>query len=52
MRGRFVHIEYVAVRDGHGAYLGCLEVTQDLTGKRALRGEQRLLSWREEHGDA
>jgi len=44
-RGRFVHIEYVALRDAAGAYLGCLEVTQDLTEKRALAGEQRLLSW-------
>ena len=45
LRGRFVHIEYVALRDAAGAYLGCLEVTQDLTEKRALDGEQRLLSW-------
>lgn len=45
LRGRFVHIEYVALRDAAGAYLGCLEVTQDLTEKRALTGEQRLLSW-------
>ena len=52
LRGRFVHIEYVALRDAAGAYLGCLEVTQDLTGKRALTGEQRLLSWGEEHADA
>jgi uncharacterized protein len=44
-RGQFVHIEYVALRDAQGAYLGCLEVTQDLTAKRALQGEQRLLSW-------
>ncbi len=51
-RGRFVHIEYVALRDAAGAYLGCLEVTQDLTEKRALTGEQRLLSWREEDADA
>jgi DUF438 domain-containing protein len=51
-RGRFVHIEYVALRDAAGAYLGCLEVTQDLTEKRALTGEQRLLSWRGEHADA
>ena len=52
LRGRFVHIEYVALRDAAGAYLGCLEVTQDLTAKRALTGEQRLLSWSEEtaHG--
>jgi DUF438 domain-containing protein len=45
MRGKFVHIEYVALRDAEGKYLGCLEVTQDLTEKRALTGEQRLLSW-------
>lgn len=51
-RGRFVHIEYVALRDAAGAYLGCLEVTQDLTAKRALTGEQRLLSWSEEGADA
>ncbi len=51
-RGRFVHIEYVALRDSAGAYLGCLEVTQDLTAKRALTGEQRLLSWSEEKADA
>jgi DUF438 domain-containing protein len=52
MRGRFIHIEYVALRDGAGTYLGCLEVTQDLTAKRALTGEQRLLSWGEDRADA
>jgi len=52
LRGRFVHIEYVALRDAAGAYLGCLEVTQDLTEKRALTGEQRLLSWTKENADA
>jgi DUF438 domain-containing protein len=52
LRGRFVHIEYVALRDAAGTYLGCLEVTQDLTEKRALAGEQRLLSWTEENADA
>jgi uncharacterized protein len=45
LRGRFVHIEYFALRDAAGAYLGCLEVSQDLTEKRALAGEQRLLSY-------
>jgi DUF438 domain-containing protein len=50
-RGRFVHIEYVALRDAAGGYLGCLEVTQDLTEKRSLTGEQRLLSWSEERAD-
>lgn len=45
LRGRFVHIGYHALRGPGGEYLGCLEVTQDLTSKRALRGERRLLAW-------
>jgi uncharacterized protein len=51
-RGQFVHIEYVALRDAAGAYLGCIEVTQDLTVKRKLQGEQRLLAWGREDADA
>lgn len=45
MRERFIHIEYFALRDGEGGYLGTLEVTQDLTAKRKLAGEQRLLNY-------
>jgi hypothetical protein len=45
LKGRFIHIEYFALRDSEGGYLGCLEVSQDLTEKRALTGEQRLLSY-------
>jgi uncharacterized protein len=44
-KGRFVHIEYLALRDKDGNYLGCLEVSQDLTEKRKLEGEQRLLQY-------
>ncbi len=44
---RFVHIRYFAVRDEGGAYLGTLEVTQDLTRPRALAGERRLLAYEE-----
>lgn len=40
--GRFIHIEYFALRERTGEYLGTLEVSQDLTEKRALAGEQRL----------
>jgi uncharacterized protein len=43
--GRFLCIEYFALRDERGEYLGCLEVSQNLTEKRALHGQQRLLSW-------
>jgi len=45
MGGKFVHIRYFAVRDEAGKYLGCLEVTQDLTRLRALQGERRLLEY-------
>lgn len=50
MRGRFLHIEYRALRAADGAYLGCLEISQDLTAKRALTGERRLLAWDPEGG--
>ena len=45
MGGRFIHIEYFAMKDENGNYLGTLEVSQDLTEKRKLQGEQRLLSY-------
>jgi DUF438 domain-containing protein len=45
MRGRFVHVRYFALRDEQGAYLGTLEVTQDLTRERVLTGERRLLEY-------
>ncbi len=45
IKERFIHIEYFALRDRDGRYLGTLEVSQDLTEKRKLRGEQRLLQY-------
>lgn len=45
LKGRFIHIEYLALRSPEGNYLGTLEVTQDMTEKRKLEGEQRLLSY-------
>jgi len=45
MKGRFIHIRYFAVRDGAGKYRGTLEVSQDVTGIRALSGNKRLLEW-------
>ncbi len=45
MDGKFIHIEYFALRDAAGNYLGTLEVSQDLTEKRRLEDEQRLLSY-------
>ncbi len=46
MGGKFIHIEYFALRNEEGEYLGTLEMSQDLTEKRSLSGDQRLLSYR------
>lgn len=43
--GKFIHIRYFALRDQSGQYLGTLEVSQDVTGIRALKGERRLLQY-------
>jgi len=45
MGGKFIHIEYFALRSDKGEYLGTLEVSQDLTHYRALQGEKRILSY-------
>jgi DUF438 domain-containing protein len=45
MQAKFIHIRYFAVRNASKEYLGCLEVTQDVTPIRALEGQQRLLDW-------
>jgi hypothetical protein len=45
LHGRFIHIEYFALHDKKGEYIGTLEVSQDLTHKRALEGEQRILNY-------
>lgn len=46
MHGRFIYIEYFALRDKDNKYLGTVEFTQDLTELRKLEGEQRLLSYK------
>lgn len=43
MGGKFIHIRYFPVHDRSGKYLGCLEVTQDLTEIKKLEGQKRLL---------
>jgi hypothetical protein len=43
--GKFIHIQYVALRSKEGEYMGCLEVTQDATHVRSLTGQRRLLEW-------
>lgn len=44
MGGKFIYIQYFAVRDEQGEYLGTLEVSQDVTHIRTLEGEKRLLT--------
>jgi len=43
MGPRKVHIRYWPVHDPAGAYLGCLETVQDVTGIQKLTGQKRLL---------
>jgi DUF438 domain-containing protein len=43
MGPKFVYIRYFAVRDGAGNYRGTLEVSQEISGIKALEGERRLL---------
>ncbi len=43
MKGRFVLIQYFALRDEDNAYKGCIEVSQDVTDIRKLNGEKRLM---------
>ena len=44
-KGRFIYIEYTAVRSPEGEYFGVVEITQDITELRKLEGDQRLLSY-------
>jgi DUF438 domain-containing protein len=38
-----VIIEYYALRDANGKYLGCLEASQNISDLQKLNGQQRLL---------
>ncbi|MCE4563549.1 DUF438 domain-containing protein [Maribellus sp. CM-23] len=47
-KGKFIKIEYFALRGDNNEYLGTLEVSQDLTDNRSLEGERRILSYTDE----
>lgn len=49
-RGKFVYIRYFPVWGRNGEYLGVLEVTQDVTRIKSLKGEKRLLDEPESGG--
>jgi hypothetical protein len=44
MGDMFVYIRYFAVRDQNNAYLGTLEITQNIQPIQALSGEKRLVT--------
>lgn len=44
--GKLVHIEYFALRNEQGDYLGTLEVSHNVSVYRDLEGEQRILSYK------
>ena len=43
LHGKKVMIEYYALRDASGKYIGCLETGQDITEIQKLTGEKRLV---------
>ncbi len=43
--GRKILIQYFAVRNDAGKYIGTLEFTQDITDIKKIEGEKRLLDW-------
>ena len=48
MGGKMIHIEYFALRNEKGEYLGTLEVSHNVSPYRDLEGEQRILSYGKE----
>lgn len=45
MGNKMIHIEYFALKNQSGEYLGTLEVSHDVSVYRNLEGEQRILSY-------
>jgi len=45
MKGNFIFIRYFAVRDEQNNYRGVIEVSQEISGIKALEGEKKLLDW-------
>ena len=45
MQGKYILIQYFAVRNDAGEYRGVIEVSQDITELVDLTGEKRLLDW-------
>jgi hypothetical protein len=41
----FIYIRYFPVYDENGDYKGVVEVSQEVSGIRSLKGERRILDW-------
>jgi PAS domain S-box-containing protein len=46
MKGSIIYIRYFALRNEQGEYKGTIEISQDITEIRSLKGEHRLLEWK------
>jgi DUF438 domain-containing protein len=49
LEGTWIQIQYFAIRSEDGVYLGCLEVSQDITAIKGIRDQRRLLDWDREN---
>jgi len=38
-------IQYFAIRDKNDVYRGVIEVSQEITGIKEIKGEKKLLEW-------
>jgi len=47
LKGKLIYIRYFAVRDENKKYVGCLEVSQDITQIKQIKGEKRLLDMKQ-----
>ncbi len=45
LKGRYILIRYVALYDEDDTYAGTIEISQDITDIKNLKGEKRLLDW-------
>ena len=45
MNDQFIYIRYFPLYDEDGNYRGVIEVSQEISGIKALEGERRLLDW-------
>jgi DUF438 domain-containing protein len=49
LKESWIQIRYFAIRSDSGKYLGCLEVSQDITNIRTIKEQHRLLDWDKEN---